>query len=452
MALAMVIEFGACPCSRAAAWVYCPPDAKKAPTLNRKVLASIMLNDAFEVAIVGAGPYGLAISAHLKAAGISNKVFGDTMGFWRKNMPNGMKLRSPWRASHIIDPEGEHSLDVFAKAHGISVVENLPLTDFVRYGEWFQRRAVPDVDPRMVKSIASDRNGFQLTLEDEHRVTVRRVVVAMGLTNQAFIPQQFLGLPSQLVSHSSAVVAPADFRGKKVAVIGRGQSACESAVLLSEAGAEVELICRGPVRWIGAEASHQGRSEAAKWWMHRVITAPSAIGPFPINWAIDMPGVLYLLPAGWRDALSARGLRPAASAWLRARGEGVRINTGRTIREARVVGSRIALHLDNGSEEFEHIVLATGYKTDLSKLNVLAPELLYRIARRGDFPVLSRGFESSVPGLHFVGSPAVGSFGPLPRFVAGCGYAARRVTHAIRGKPLRMPIEAAVHPAMQPQP
>ncbi|HET7850876.1 MAG TPA: NAD(P)-binding domain-containing protein [Pseudolabrys sp.] len=410
-----------------------------------------MSHDACEVAIVGAGPYGLSISTHLRAAGVSNRVFGDTMGFWRKNMPNGMKLRSPWRASHIIDPAREHSLDVFADAHGIAHVENLPLKDFVRYGEWFQRRAVPDVDPRMVRSIASSRNGFQLRLEDGGAVDALRVVVAMGLTNQAFIPDEFRGLPADLLSHSSAVIAPADFRGKKVAVVGRGQSACESAVLLNEAGAEVELICRGPVHWIGAEASQQGRSEILKWWIHKVMTAPSAVGPFPYNWAVDVPSILRVLPAGFRDALSKRSLRPAASAWLRARAGGVHMNAGRIVREARVSGSRAALQFEGGFSEFDHVVAATGYKTDLAKLNVLAPELLEGIALRGNFPVLSRGFESSIPGLHFVGSPAVGSFGPLPRFVAGCGYAARSVTRAVRGRALPLPVAAVPQAAMQPQ-
>jgi len=380
-----------------------------------------MSHEACEVAIVGAGPYGLATSTHLKAAKVSNKVFGDPMGFWRKNMPNGMKLRSPWRASNIIDPQREHSLDAFAQAHNIAPVENLPLKDFVRYGEWFQRRAVPDVDKRMVKAVAAGHKGFRVTLDDGDTVDAARVVIAMGLTNQAFRPDQFDGLGPDLVSHSSEVVNPADFRGKKVAVIGRGQSACESAVLLNEAGAEVELICRGDVRWLGAESSHQGRPEIVKWWMHSVMTAPSAIGPFPFNWAVDLPSVLYALPAEWRDKLSGRSLRAAASAWLRLRADGVRINVGRTVREARASGGRIALHLDNGVGTFDHVVLATGYKTDIAKLGVLSPELLRRIALRENFPVLSSGFESSVPGLHFLGSPAVGSFGPLPRFVAGCG-------------------------------
>jgi hypothetical protein len=49
------------------------------------------------------------------------------------------------------------------------------------------------------------------------------------------------------------------------------------------------------------------------------------------------------------------------------------------------------------------------------------------------YPVLTAGFEASLPGLHFVGASAARSFGPLMRFVAGTGYAARALTRGIVG-------------------
>ena len=52
-----------------------------------------MSKPEFEIAVIGAGPYGLSIAAHMADANISTRVFGDTMSFWR-NMPKGMKLRS----------------------------------------------------------------------------------------------------------------------------------------------------------------------------------------------------------------------------------------------------------------------------------------------------------------------------------------------------------------------
>jgi FAD-dependent urate hydroxylase len=81
-------------------------------------------------------------------------------------------------------------------------------------------------------------------------------------------------------------------------------------------------------------------------------------------------------------------------------------------------------------------VLATGYRVDIAKLGILAIPLLDRVARVDGHPLLSAGFESSVPGLHFAGSSAIKSFGPLMRFIAGAGYAARAVVAAaLAGRP-----------------
>ena len=57
--------------------------------------------------------------------------------------------------------------------------------------------------------------------------------------------------------------------------------------------------------------------------------------------------------------------------------------------------------------------------------------LLEKIACVDGYPVLGRGFESSVPGLHFLGAPAAWSYGPLARFVAGSRFAARSVARAV---------------------
>ena len=48
-----------------------------------------------EAAVIGAGPYGLSVAAHLDHAGFATRVFGEPMDFWRQNMPKGMVLRSP---------------------------------------------------------------------------------------------------------------------------------------------------------------------------------------------------------------------------------------------------------------------------------------------------------------------------------------------------------------------
>jgi hypothetical protein len=374
------------------------------------------------VAVIGAGPYGLAAAAHLKAAGVETMVFGETLAFWRRHMPSRMRIRSPWRATHIADPDGELTLDAYAQRVGITPTEQLPIADFIRYGAWFQSRAVPDLDTRKVVRIEPAASGFRLVLQDGDVIAARHVVVAMGLANQSFRPAQFDGLPADLVSHSADHGDFDAFRGRNVTVIGRGQSAVESAVLLTEAGAEVTLLSRGEVRWLSFGART----------LRAALASRSEVGPFPLDWLADAPTMLRLFPGALRRQVTTHCLRPAASGWLRPRADGIRFLPDRTVASAEHEGGRIALRLDDGASGLtEHVVLATGYRIDVARLGILDDSLLERVATVAGSPTLSAGFESSVGGLHFVGSSAVTSFGPLMRFIAGAGYAARSVTQRV---------------------
>jgi cation diffusion facilitator CzcD-associated flavoprotein CzcO len=376
-----------------------------------------------ETAVIGAGPYGLSVAAHLKAAGIATTVFGEPMAFWRHNMPAGMMLRSPWRATHISNPTGTLSLDAYAAAHGVAADRLLPLEDFVAYGEWFQRHAVPEVERRPVRSVEPARDGFRLTLDDGEVLSAGRVVVATGLRHQEYKPEAFGDLPPALVSHTSEHTEFEKFRGKRIAVIGRGQSACETAALLAEAGANVELVSRGDIHWLGAAGAKRAAAR-----LRQLLKSPSEVGPFPLGWLAEAPGLVRYLPENLREEFSRRCLKPAAAGWLHPRFGEVACTPGRTITGARALADRIVLELDRGEATFDHIILGTGYRVDLSRLGMLSPQLLQKIARVQGSPLLRGGFESSVPKLHFVGSYAVRSFGPLLRFIAGAPFAARAVT------------------------
>jgi cation diffusion facilitator CzcD-associated flavoprotein CzcO len=382
--------------------------------------------NACEVAVIGAGPYGLSVAAHLRHAGLTTKVFGEPMAFWRRHMPAGMRLRSPRRATHMSAPGAKFSLDAFAAAQRADPTTPLMLETFVGYGDWFCDHAVGDVDRRAVRCVEGADGGFQIALADGEMFAARRVVIATGLVNQDYRPPLFAGLPAALVTHACDLADVAPFQGRHVAVIGRGQSATEYAALLAEAGAAVELFSRGEIHWLGQAAA----DGSALYRLHDALAAPSAIGPFPLNWLAEAPALVRRLPAHLRDRFSQRCLKAGAAGWLKLRFANVTCHSGRTIIAARAASDGIVLELDDGPRAFDHVLLGTGYRIDIARIGILAPQLLSRVACVDGSPVLRAGLESSVPRLHFVGSAAVKSFGPLLRFVAGTSYAAHAVAAA----------------------
>ena len=346
-----------------------------------------------QVAIIGAGPYGLSVAAHLKHSGISTRVFGEPMSFWREHMPKGMRIRSPERATDLSSPDAEHSFKAFMAMQKIKPQWPVPLECFIAYGEWFQEHLVPGVDRRKVRQVERAADGFQLRLADGEIFAADRVIVATGLANQDYRPSAFRDLPSTLVTHSCQHADFSPFGGKDVAVIGRGQSACESATLLSEAGAKVELIGRGDIHWLG-DSSGGGRvRRSLRSKLHNVLGAPSAVGPFPLNWLVEMPGIVRHLTPELRANISMRCLRAAATGWLKPRFGKVTLNLGHKILGVHEDSDRIVVDLDDGSRAFDHVVLGTGYRIDLSRIGILAPQLLDDVACAEGSPVLGAGFE-----------------------------------------------------------
>lgn len=203
------------------------------------------------VAIIGAGPYGLASVAHLRQAGVETVIFGQAMTFWQTQMPSGMFLRSAWQASHIADPRHELTLDAYCRSCQTRIARPVPLADFIAYGHWFKQRVAPDLDRRRVRLIERAADGFILTLDDGERLHVQRAIIAAGISPFAYRPPEFDHLPPALATHTAEHSSFAAFNGRRVLVIGRGQSALESAALLHAAGAEVEVVARtGRLHWL----------------------------------------------------------------------------------------------------------------------------------------------------------------------------------------------------------
>jgi cation diffusion facilitator CzcD-associated flavoprotein CzcO len=385
-----------------------------------------------DLAIVGAGPYGLSAAAHLIAAnGFRIRIFGRPMSFWETHMPFGMLLRSPLEGSHLSDPAGALRLQSYQSAIGEPVTAPIPLTRFARYGHWFQSKAVPDLDSRNIHLIEKKDSFFRLTLEDGEPWQARQVVVAAGILPFAWCPPMFGGLPRSLASHSCAHRDLGVFQGKNVVVIGGGQSALESAALLHEAGARVEVLVRArAVRWLWRRPwVHNSRT------ISKLLYAPPDVGQAGVSHLVARPNLFRRLPRPIQDRLGPRAIRPAGAAWLKPRCAQVPITAGCEVTSIVQTGGRLHLRLSDGSDRHvDHVLLATGYRVDIARYPFLAKELLTAIDRVDGYPRLDPGFESSVPGLHFLGAPAAWSFGPLMRFVAGADFASRSLARHILQK------------------
>ncbi len=384
-----------------------------------------------DIAIVGAGPYGLSVAAHLRANGLPVRVFGPVMGFWERHMPKGMLVRSAWSASSIADPQGRFSLDAYEAEQPRPFSRPLPGEELSRYAHWFQERAVPDVDERLVCTVEQDGSSFVLTMQDGERIVAGRVVIATGLRNFAHRPEQFSELGNDLATHSVDVIGPADYAGQTVAVIGCGQSAVETAALVHEAGAEVELIARdSAIRWLIRGEQVRGINPT----LQRLLYAPTDVGPAGVSRLVAMPNLFRRLPRQLQDRLAYRSIRPAATSWLLDRTVDIKMSFNRQVSHASPDGEGVRLALDDGSERrIDHVILATGYRIDVAREPVVGDSLQAQLRLHDGNPILRAGFESSVPGLHFVGAYSAWSFGPVMRFVAGTKFTAHAVaTHIAR--------------------
>jgi thioredoxin reductase len=372
-----------------------------------------------QVAIIGAGPYGLAATARLRDAGVDTQVFGEEMGYWRR-MPRGMLLRSPYQASSISDARGSVGLPTYEAEIGRELPRPIPLEEFVRYGEWVQRRVAPDIDHRRVAKVERGRGGFKLTLSDGDTLQCSRVVMATGLESFERPHQVLSKLPRSIVSHTADVSDPSRFAGARVIVVGAGQSALESAALLHEAGAQVEVILRERgVRWLTRTAAIHKHSR----FMRPLFYPDTDVGPPGLNQVAARPPLFRALPRRAQNPFASRCIRPAASAWLVKRTANLAITTERRIMAAEAGGPGVRLELDDGStRSVDHVVLGTGFLLDVRRHPVLAPELCSQLRHRDGYPLLRAGYESSVDGLHFIGAMSATSFGPIMRFVCGTWF------------------------------
>jgi thioredoxin reductase len=398
-----------------------------------------------DVAIVGAGPYGLSLAAHLNAAGVDVQVFGKPMHFWRTKMPDGMVLKSEGFASDLWHPHNALTLQAFCAERGLPYQHSglpVPLQTFCDYGLEFQRRFVPNLDQRWVTGLDRRDDRFELRIQDSDTITARRVVLAPGIGSFRYTPCELDRIAGPLCVHSTDVKDLDPYAGKKVLVIGGGASGVELAGLLSQRGTSVTVATRQP------RISFCGPPSQRSIW-DKLKEPESGLGT---GWrslaCVEAPMVFYHMPQSFRHMVVRKHLGPAPGWTSRAEVErNVTVLVDATPESAGTRGDRAAVsfRVSNRTQqtiEAEHVISATGFRVDIRRLQFIGPEIMSRLALEDRTPALSPHFETSVPGLFMVGVTAANCFGPLLRFAYGAGFASRRLSEFLTRNAVRQTVRA----------
>ncbi|HUA75960.1 MAG TPA: NAD(P)-binding domain-containing protein [Solirubrobacteraceae bacterium] len=390
-----------------------------------------------EAIVIGAGPYGLSVSAQLTGRGVRHETFGDMMSLWSKHMPLGMYLKSEGFASNLSDPDGEHTLKRFCAEEGIvyaDVAEPIAIDTFERYGRWFQQRAVPRLRSERVERVVKIDGGFEATLSGGETLRAKELVVASGMTSCAYTPPELQVIPAPTLQHAYDHRDPEEMRGQDVAVFGLGQSALEGAALLHEAGANVTTFARADkIQWNSKPGPKQ-----SLWEMYK--RPRSGLGDARGLWAYArLPLAFHTASEYQKRKRAYKALGPAGAWWLKVRiVDQFPVLLQHTLRDAALLddgGVQVTIETPEGAKDqrFDRVLAGTGYSPDVKRLDFLEPLHSSIAAFEGTpgTPVLDRDFQSSVENLYFVGYLAALSFGPVMRFVYGAEFAANRVARAV---------------------
>jgi hypothetical protein len=361
-----------------------------------------------------------------------------------------MLMRSEAFASDLYAPRKGYRLEDYCRRHRLPYAPigmRLPLETFVDYGMWFQSQLVGHVREREVSELRQLDGGFRLSLDDGSTLLARRVVIALGLKGFERTPPLLEGLPRPYAMHSGEIGDLSWSRGKRIAIVGGGQSALGLAALFHELGAQVRVLSRD------AGVTWNADPDPARSLVSRILNPEGGLaqGWYPYMLS-EFPFLFRLGPQGLRRHIAETSFGPSGAWWLRDRVTGkVEIMLGTTVQAAEVRQGEVVLHASGergmSTVTADHLVVATGFRVDLARHAFLTREIVDGLALLDGWPDVDRHFESAVSGLYVTGPAAALSFGPALRFVYGARYAApciaRHIARRHAAQPANLPLPGA---------
>jgi thioredoxin reductase len=403
------------------------------------------MSGSCDVAIIGAGPYGLSIAAHLRQREVDFRIFGTPMKTWRTQMLADSHLKSEGFASSLYEPSGTFTLGRYCASSGLPYQDiglPVPRKVFTEYALAFQQRHVPTLEQKDIVDLNRTKSGFLLTAADGEVIAARKVIVAVGISRFQYLPTELAGLSEEFVTHSANHRTASGFAGKDVVVIGAGASAVDMAVELLKENANVRIAARRSTILFHDPPRERGLID-------KITNPMSGLGAgWRSRLCTDAPLLFHVMPEAFRIKVVQKHLGPAPCWFTREAVEGkAEFIVNQTIQDAAVKDGKI--HLNIASPEGEtrtlmadHVIAATGYRVDLTRLSFIPDTLRDDIRLCDTSPVLTMNFESTVPGLYFVGTAAANSFGPVSRFAFGARFTAERLSAHLARRRAASPVPA----------
>jgi len=384
--------------------------------------------------IIGAGPYGIALANELHHQGEEFVIVGQPFSLWFDHTHGDMPIRSDWQTSEIYSPDNRYSFKRFIQhqnPQGWQEQLNRRIDGpmFTSYLEQVRDQLpyqviTSDVASLCHLNIDAPHEGFVAMLDNGMEIRARHIVLATGIEPHRYLPQSLAKLEQNSCIHTWNVADFIGVTGKRILLVGRGQSAAEALAHLVPNN-QVKWVCRKPPKFYNEPINLPAPVFKSLRFLSRIyyylpkpIHKKLAAQFVAVTVTPDMAPKVSSVPQVHKDV----GELELTSVFDTNGGPATKGQSG-------------AVYSATLDEHFDVVVAATGYRYQLNNLIFLSSQLQSSMAARDDeCPKVNATFESGVDNLYFVGGIAEPSHGPAMRFMMGAPYAARTVAKQCRSK------------------